>query len=116
MTDEQNQIGKIRDGAFPGVDSSPSAAPMRYRRRPDVVEAMKYDPSDPVSFQGVLSWLRDEGQKFKTVGRQVWVEWGDRGEQFVLHPGDYLIRKTEGRRFFYIESPERFEEARERVE
>ena len=88
--------------------------PALYRRKPDVVEAMQWNPSDP-SMQEVLTWLRESGEIFKTVGRQVRVEYGERGEQFVLHPGDFLIRKTEGRRFFYVESEDKFKEARERA-
>ena len=86
-----------------------------YRRKPDTVEAMQWNPSDADAMQAALTWLREAGEVFKTVGRQVWVEYGERGEQFVVHPGDYLIRKTEGRRFFYVESESKFKESREPV-
>lgn len=95
---------------------SPLTELPRYRRRPDVVEAMRWNPAEP-SMQDVLTWLRDEGQVFKTVGRQVWVEWGDAPHKswMIVHPGDYVVRKTEGRRYFYVESEKNFDEARELV-
>lgn len=91
-----------------------SAAPIRYRRRPDPVEAMKWDPSTP-SMQAVLSWLRDAGEVFETVGRQLWVEFGEDPNKswMVVHPDDYVIRKTEGRRYFYAEPGAKFETDRE---
>lgn len=101
-----------------GFHQSPAeSVPAFYRRRPDGVEAMQWDPSDAAAMQYALTWLRQAGEVFKTVGQQVWIEYGERGEQFVVHPSDYLIRKTEGERAgsFYCESAERFERERELV-
>lgn len=90
-----------------------SVLPLRYRRRPDVVEAMQWNPAE-ASMQDVLTWLRDEGQVFKTVGRQLWIEFGDsRKSWMVVHPGDYVARKTEGRPYFYAEAEKNFVAARE---
>jgi hypothetical protein len=88
--------------------------PALYRNRPDRVEAMQWNSAD-TSMQDVLAWLREEGQVFKTVGRQLWIKWdsGGRESWMVVHPGDYVVRKTEGRRYFYAEAAKNFEEARE---
>lgn len=89
-----------------------SLLPALYRRRPDVVEAMQWVPSEP-SMQDVLSWLRDEGQVFKTVGRQLWITF-EKGESWmIVNPGDYVVRKTDGRRYFYAEPAHVFEKERE---
>lgn len=89
--------------------------PDHFRRKPDVVEAMQWLPSE-ASMQDVLSWVRDEGQVFKTVGRQLWIQWiqGDGTSRWMIaHPTDYVVRKTQGERYFYVESETKFQNERE---
>lgn len=104
----------MSDRTISGATASQSPAPRaRYRRIPDIVEAMQWNPAD-ASMQDVLTWVREEGQVFKTVGRQLWIEFGDeRKSWMIVHPGEYVVRKTGDKRFFYAEPAERFERTRE---